>query len=198
MFLGAEYAEGCVVSDTRTRRRVETLDLRVRTRALKAQRWDVALALRGGRRLRRDVLAHQAEHADGTPFTLPMPQDLKAIGVSALATGVLNVRAGAAVGATTVNASVAGGGKRLWKGQFVAFSNHRKVYRVLSEDGLYAGASTAIDVYPALVAEVTTADKLELEPDLWAVYADALGFGVQDTAEGTAHTAMLGLVEYLE
>ena len=198
-YLDADYTEQCVVNDFRVVRREESKNLRIRTRTLRAQRWDATIALRGEARLRRDVLRDQRVKGLGTPFALPMPQDVKSIGVGQpRPTGTLNVRAAADAGAGTVRVSVAGGAKPIYNGWYIRFSSHRKVYEVVSDDGEYGGTPKDLEIYPALVEDVAQSQTVVLEPDLWCVYNPGLTFGSRETADETAYYAAFNVSEYLE
>ena len=199
-FLNADYTDECAVTDLRLQRREESKALVVSTRVLKAQRWDCVIGLVGDASLRRDVLVHQKTQGLGLPFSIPMPQDMHSIGVANdLPTGTLNVRAAADSGAGSVSVSVAGGGKQVYKGMYVAFDNHKKVYMVVEDDAVYAGTPKALKLYPNLVSDVPITAKLVLEPNLWCVYNPGLSFGTHELTGGAiAHYALLSVTEQLE
>ena len=197
-YLDADYTDACTVADVRVRRREDFKNLRITTRTLAAQRWDCSIELAGDARLRRDVKRDRRRKGIGTPFALPMPQDVWSIGHGAtLPTGTMNVRANADAGAKVVSISVAGGSKRIFGDWYVRFDNHRKVYIVDSDDDDYGGTPKNITIDPPLVEDITQSTKMILEPDLWCVYNLDLTF--RDTLAGgvAAHYARFSVSEWL-
>ena len=195
-FLGARYGGGCSVADGRTRERVVSINRKISQSEEDAQNWEVIVELISELRgLRSKVKAHELTHGI-TPFTLPMPQDLKSIGPD-YPTGNLAVAVNKDGGAASVTCTAASPVK-LSVGHYIGFSNHRKVYMV-TDDVSIGAARRVVPIYPDLLDDVTTSETVALEPDLYAVHNfAALGFGVRKMDGRTEHYALMSLTEYLE
>lgn len=183
------YTTNTYVVDIRNRQTVETINHQIRGRESQAQRWDVFAEIRG-ESARQEILVHQATHGVTTPFLLPMPQDMKALG--ALATH--NVRIGGAVAAGANSIALVPTVTTAVAGQYVSFDNHKKVYLItaMTDDKRTA------TITPSILKAVGSGDKMILDPYLWCVYAATRGFRTQETEEGSKWRRQFTVREYLE
>ena len=94
---------------------------------------------------------------------------------------------------------MAGGDKQVYSGQYIGFTNHRKVYMVRSADAAYGSSQRDLTVYPNLVEDVArNTDRIVLLPNLWCVYTPGLTFGSQTFNGDTVYYAGFNVSEYLE
>ena len=196
-FLGAKYGARCAVYDSRDVARVVSVNRKIRQQTEDAQNWAVVIELLGrDRGLRRRAESHRLKHKrNPVPFLIPMPQDVKSLGFTPSGSLAVAVNKDGGMDSVTCTASSS---VDVLEGQYLTFSNHKKVYRIM-EDVTVTRARRVVPIYPDLVDDVTTAEVVSLEPNLYAVHDFAAYAQGSHPMDGeTEHYALFSLTEYLE
>jgi len=128
----------------------DTISLKKQRAGQNAQRWELSFNI-----VSEDpsnLLVNTIANFDSAN-TMVMPQ-IKTIEDRLTALGTIN--ASGSSGSTSITVSKTSGNSGLIpKGYFIKFSNHNKIYMVLSDVDLNGTGNTSVNIYPALVSNIS-------------------------------------------
>ena len=150
-------------------------------------RWELTFDLsdpRSYRKLGAKIAAHQDGHLRKKTFTAKMPQHVG----NAIVEGDVSVRENVVAGSEQIKLKTASGRVVIPLAYFVGFTGHSKIYRVRSAATITTTAGT-ITVSPTLRADLTTANKLLLDPDITLKWGNKGVYGTTyENGTGYANT----------
>jgi len=172
----------------------DTVSLKHIRTAQKAQRWEISFTTLTSDAAADSLIAACDPHTSSK--TMVMPQ-LPEVSKATTLLGNYNVASNANKGDTTVVLDTSSVSGTLPKGSFIKFSNHEKLYLLKNSISSSAGATTNLDIYPALVVGVTTSATLKYGNDTTLNYYRSI-----DNLKGLTYTdgvlSNVGNIDLLE
>lgn len=140
---------------------VTTISLKTQRISQGHQRWELSFSVQPDQAEPQDLFADMLSSDQFTSDTMIMPQ-FKAVVENTTATGTVTISSNSEVGQTSVTLNSSSASGIIPKGAFFKFDNHNKVY-ILTQEADFSGASTTLNFYPTLKANVTTANNVRFK-----------------------------------
>ena len=197
-FMGFQYATPLTVSSNQPEVVTDTLSLRRVVSSTDAQRWEMQIPLvpdaYGSANLVNTIQVHREMSGGHTAFAIAAPQPLN---TDPTFSGAISTLGAHTAGTSTV--LIAGTATfNIPAGRFITFGSTGKLYRVTTTAVSSGGASTAINIFPALVADVAGSTELvHTGVNMQARYENQGGLVSYTLNQGVVDRLTISVVEAL-
>ena len=194
-FEGLKYITPITINSRERIFRSETINLKVQAVGNGAQRWDLVITLApasaiGGNAAGAALGVHRSVNGFTSNFDMEMPQYLNVPEPPNAITVVGSHTTGTTI---TVESSTP---TPVAAGRFISFGTHNKVYQVRSAVTVDDTGTETLEIFPALVNDLSDGDVVNRSPNINVFYAQDGVEGITYT-EGVLTRATINVVEAL-